>query len=323
MKISIAMATYNGERYLQEQLDSLVRQKLLPHELVVCDDGSTDSTPRILEEFVAEAPFPVRFYRNDKTLGFAENFLKAAHLCRGDWIALCDQDDVWLPNKLSDCANVIALHPHVHMVLQNAWLCDSDLHPGGRLFPNSCRPGLHGSNERPGFWHWFGFLQTFSSIILDEYNSAARPIDSSSANKAQTHDKWLAMIANALGGYIVIKRAAALYRRHETAVTGFHSKRSFRETLRTALETGETVYSLRADAAESAASYLKEMARQIASNTSQRSSRFQPTCSGGYRTFNVCELACMREFHLRKYSATSQLCVEPGHTAVTGFFPAG
>ncbi|HZD75966.1 MAG TPA: glycosyltransferase, partial [Acidobacteriaceae bacterium] len=84
--ISVAMPTYNGERFLREQLDSLVRQTLLPVELVVCDDGSTDSTVEILRRFVTSAPFPVRLYQNDTRLGPGFNFLSALARCAGDLV---------------------------------------------------------------------------------------------------------------------------------------------------------------------------------------------------------------------------------------------
>ena len=73
---------------------------LLPHELVVCDDGSSDNTVSILQEFQKEAPFPVKIHRNPRRLGFADNFLQAASRCNGDWVAFCDQDDIWFPEKL-------------------------------------------------------------------------------------------------------------------------------------------------------------------------------------------------------------------------------
>src|SRR5581483_5816839 len=101
MRISIAMATYNGGQFIREQLDSLSRQTFLPCELVVCDDGSTDHTLAIVETFAASAPFAVRIHRNKKRLGFGPNFLKAASLCDGEVIAFSDQDDVWLETKLA------------------------------------------------------------------------------------------------------------------------------------------------------------------------------------------------------------------------------
>jgi len=94
------MATYNGEKYLSEQLRSLAEQTELPDELVICDDESNDSTARVVGLFAATAPFPVRFIRNEQRLGYYENFMKAAGLCTSEYIAFCDQD-VWLSEKLA------------------------------------------------------------------------------------------------------------------------------------------------------------------------------------------------------------------------------
>ena len=97
-KISIAMATYNGERFLREQLDSLYSQTHVPDEIVVVDDRSTDGTAAILEEYHQKKG--LRYYINEKNLGVNRNFEKAIRLCTGDYVAISDQDDVWLPYKV-------------------------------------------------------------------------------------------------------------------------------------------------------------------------------------------------------------------------------
>jgi hypothetical protein len=99
-QISIAMATLNGARFIRQQLDSFSRQTLLPSELVVCDDGSSDSTVDLVNTFAQTAPFPVTLVTNPKRLGYTANFLQAAQKCRGDLVAFSDQDDEWLPEKL-------------------------------------------------------------------------------------------------------------------------------------------------------------------------------------------------------------------------------
>jgi glycosyltransferase involved in cell wall biosynthesis len=95
------MCTYNGELYLLAQLESIANQSLLPSELVICDDGSVDSTLDIVTDFARSAPFPVRFMRNTTNLGSTKNFELTIELCRGGLIALCDQDDIWRPDKLA------------------------------------------------------------------------------------------------------------------------------------------------------------------------------------------------------------------------------
>ena len=96
--ISIAMTTFNGGMFLREQLESIYNQTKVPDEVVVCDDGSTDDTIAILEEY--KETKGLKLYVNGVQLGVNQNFYKAISLCTGDYIALCDQDDVWLPKKL-------------------------------------------------------------------------------------------------------------------------------------------------------------------------------------------------------------------------------
>lgn len=97
--ISIAMATYNGEKYLREQLDSILAQTIQDFELIVCDDCSTDSTVQILNEYV-EKDSRIKVFVNAKNLGFRKNFEKAIGLCKGEYIALSDQDDIWMTEHL-------------------------------------------------------------------------------------------------------------------------------------------------------------------------------------------------------------------------------
>ena len=96
LHISVAMCTYNGGKYLREQLISIAKQARLPDELIVCDDVSNDATLQILNEFQKMAPFPIRIHRNGVRLGVTKNFEQAIALCNGDIIALSDQDDVWM-----------------------------------------------------------------------------------------------------------------------------------------------------------------------------------------------------------------------------------
>ena len=99
--ISIAMTTYNGEKYLSKQLESISNQSLLPDELVICDDASTDATASIIKEYALNAPFVVRVYLNKENIGYTKNYEKVMSLTSGDLIFLCDQDDIWFPEKIS------------------------------------------------------------------------------------------------------------------------------------------------------------------------------------------------------------------------------
>lgn len=100
-KISIVMCTYNGETYLREQIDSLLIQTQPFYELIIQDDCSTDNTCHIIEEYRHAHPNRnIRLYINTERKGYNRNFLTAFQRAEGDYIAICDQDDVWMPHKL-------------------------------------------------------------------------------------------------------------------------------------------------------------------------------------------------------------------------------
>src|SRR5919199_6162917 len=119
-RVSVAMCTYNGERYLQEQLDSIAAQTCLPDELVVCDDRSSDRTLEIIQIFKSKVSFPVHLHINPENLGTIKNFEKAISLCTGDIIVLSDQDDVWKPHKVETILQAFAKNTKAGYVFSNA-----------------------------------------------------------------------------------------------------------------------------------------------------------------------------------------------------------
>ena len=100
-KISVVMCTYNGARFIREQLDSILNQTYPIYELIVQDDCSTDETVEIVKEYQVRFPqVDIKIYINEKNLGFNRNFLTAIQKAKGEYIAIADQDDIWLLNKL-------------------------------------------------------------------------------------------------------------------------------------------------------------------------------------------------------------------------------
>jgi len=127
MKISIALCTYNGEKFLTEQVNSYLTQTRLPDEVVVCDDCSRDKTVKIIRDFAARAPFLVRLYANKTNLRSTKNFEKAISLCEGDIIVLSDQDDVWHKNKLEKFTAAFETDEQVGLVFCDGELVDENL----------------------------------------------------------------------------------------------------------------------------------------------------------------------------------------------------
>lgn len=113
--VGVVLATYNGEQIIEEQMDSILGQTLEPDLIVVVDDGSSDETCKIVRAY-ADCHNNIRFYENEENLGYIRNFEKGILLCDADYLALCDQDDVWVPDKIETCYQ--KLHP-----VKNGGLC--------------------------------------------------------------------------------------------------------------------------------------------------------------------------------------------------------
>lgn len=201
MKISIAMATFNGEKYLQQQLDSFVAQSRQPDELVVCDDGSSDDTLKVLEAFRKQAPFAVRIYKNETNLGYTKNFEKAMSLCKEDIIFLSDQDDVWFSSKLSDMAAKFETHPDTFVLQADMVLTDEDLNPS----PCTQLGNILSVGNRPEV-----FVTGCGSAIRREWLTLALPIPADIV----AHDNWIHRLALALDVRVLHNKPLQYYRRH-------------------------------------------------------------------------------------------------------------
>lgn len=131
--ISVALCTYNGERYIREQIESILNQTLPVDEIVVCDDGSTDNTLSFIENFQGNTD--IRIYRNETNLGVCANFQKAVDLCRGEYIFFSDQDDIWHTDKTATIIDYFLSNPEKKVVFtdanlineQNDPICDTTL----------------------------------------------------------------------------------------------------------------------------------------------------------------------------------------------------
>jgi hypothetical protein len=222
--VSVAMATFNGQSYLHEQLESIAHQTLLPVELVITDDGSTDATLQIVEEFARNAPFSVKLTCNEARLGYADNFMKAASLCTGDLIAFCDQDDVWMVQKLSVCSQLFA-DPEMLAVGHSAYV----LLPGrkfGQRYPDYHKTRIfEPASSNPLRYPW-GFALVFRRTLLEIAPSDYRPA------KVSAHDQWVWFLASSLGKTALVKDALTLYRQHPGNTFGPPPHRTLVQRLR-------------------------------------------------------------------------------------------
>ena len=229
LSISIAMCTYNGAQYLREQLESISDQGRLPDDMVICDDRSDDGTTHIIEKFAAAAPFPVRVFHNDGRLGSTKNFERAISLCTADIIALCDQDDVWRPDKLAQMEAAFRAEPQTGLVFSDAEVVDEQLHPlGYRLWERSkldatkqrlLREGqafelLLDSNFVTGAT--MAFRSTFKELVLPIPRLPVAP-----KIPVLIHDGWIALLIAAVARFCPLADPLVKYRQHPKQQVGF------------------------------------------------------------------------------------------------------
>jgi glycosyltransferase involved in cell wall biosynthesis len=219
--LSVVMCTYNGERFLHEQLDSLAHQTKLPDELVVCDDGSTDGTADLLEEFRKGAPFQVRLIHNQKNRGVLANFEQALKLCGGQYIALADQDDVWHSDKLDSMLTVfnaiegnrgsekpLLLHTDLRIIDSCGQKLDDSFFQRRRFH------GVHPDPIRELVMQ--NYVTGCATMVNRALVCMALPIPSA----AVMHDWWLALVAAATGDVVTLKRVTMDYRLHSSNQIG-------------------------------------------------------------------------------------------------------
>lgn len=262
--VSIALATYNGERFLEEQLLSLAKQTLLPTELVVGDDGSNDRTVDLIRDFSKTAPFPVRFSVNDYNMGYEDNFLATASRCKATWIAFCDQDDVWLPNRLRNAYDFIqSSDSSLQLIVQDADVVDDSLKLKRNNMLNIDRIRTVPAHGHYGFWVIPGFCQTFRATLVKDYNWHNRGPSFYPDRKKLSHDIWICRLANAIGSTAYIPGSVALYRRHESVVTPENAPLDDAgQRLKYAKQADADAYWRLSDAAQQAAVALTEVSEK-------------------------------------------------------------
>jgi len=216
--LSIALCTYNGERFLPEQLESILAQTRQPDELVACDDCSTDNTLEILQNFKKRAPFPVHIVKNQTNLKVLKNFEKAIELCHGEIIVLSDQDDVWKPHKLAKIEAILNENPDAGYVFSDAEVVDDNLSPLGYGLWESVDFTGRFKNKFTNFRQVECFLEqcfvTGATMgFRAKYKDMVLPFPEMPF--WWIHDAWLAAYLSALGAFgVPISEKLILYRQH-------------------------------------------------------------------------------------------------------------
>ena len=219
-KICLALCTYNGERFLQEQLDSIASQTRLPDLLVTVDDKSSDNTVKIIESFAKKSPFPVKNFVNDRNLGFIKNFQKAVMMCEGEIIVLVDQDDFWVSEKLQIIEKYFNEDPLIDMVFSDAYVVDEKLNSLGyslweSVGINRSKQELFENNKQFEAFLKEIFLTGATMAFRSKYRDKLLPF-----TEDWNHDSWIYGIIAVNGRIRPIPEKLIFYRQHNSNTIG-------------------------------------------------------------------------------------------------------
>jgi hypothetical protein len=228
MKIAIALATYNGAKFLREQLESLLRQSRPPDHVVISDDSSTDDTLGIAEVFRRSAPYRVDIVSNQNRLGPMGNFIRAANTCEAEFVAFCDQDDIWMPTKLELCERALQVTGSLAAIHALEYFCqtsDKQTRPReSKMMPSGMIDGL----KTPPDWIALGMAMVVRKTVLE---TAARlkllwePRFESISKKrpvcildhwSHAHDMYVLTAARLMGSITCIEDVLACHRVHQS-----------------------------------------------------------------------------------------------------------
>jgi glycosyltransferase involved in cell wall biosynthesis len=213
--ISIALCTYNGSRYLKEQLESIAGQTRPPDELIIRDDRSTDDTVEIARRFAETASFLVQVHVNSENVGSTRNFELAIEDCSGDIIALSDQDDLWMPRRLERLESEFAADPRVGLVFSDAELTDENLSPlGVRLWRETFKRRDQGEFEAGRAVDVLLQYNVVTGATM-AFRSSLRPAILPIPKLTEfIHDGWISLVAALTSRVRFVREPLIKYRQH-------------------------------------------------------------------------------------------------------------
>lgn len=234
MRVSVVLCTFNGERYLSQQLESLLSQTRLPEQIVILDDLSRDNSWAILERFADRATscgILVDLRLNPENLGYVRNFEYALNLADGEVIFLCDQDDVWNADKIERITSEFEARPSLRLIHTDAELVDENgLAIGCGLFEalELSKREINDVHENRAF-----DVLIRRSIATGATMAIRRELldDALPFPDHWVHDEWLAVVASLLSGMDCLESRFIDYRQHAFNQIGV-SRRSFIDKIR-------------------------------------------------------------------------------------------
>jgi glycosyltransferase involved in cell wall biosynthesis len=227
MKVSVALCTYNGGNFIEEQLESILSQTIPVNEIIICDDYSIDQTLSIINKFIDNYPSIIKLLKNEVNVGAKKSFEKAIKFASGDLVFLSDQDDIWLENKVEVYLEYFKNNKKCLLLFSDAILIDSDSNDlSGSLWEN-----INFNNEVQLYWK---SNQNIISDLIKNHNKVTgatvcfrrkiiKKILPFDLPFNYWHDAWMTLIAARENGVHFIKDKLTKYRIHSNQQIGLTS----------------------------------------------------------------------------------------------------
>jgi glycosyltransferase involved in cell wall biosynthesis len=235
MKISVALCTYNGQKFISEQLNSILGQTYPVNEIIICDDGSSDNTIGILKEFQVRYPNIIKLFINYINIGGKKNFEKAFSLTTGDLIFFSDQDDVWEKNKVEIIVKTFAMFPDRLGVFSDAYLINETGEKFSYSFLDSLaftemERGLINEKDIHNYILKFGNMVAGSMLaVKKESKKYVLPFQ---LMDVMWHDHWIALALSVESKLSFIDKKLINYRIHNLQQIGAGSEKNIEKVNR-------------------------------------------------------------------------------------------
>ena len=227
--IGTVVATYNGQKYLREQIDSILSQSIRPHKIIVIDDHSTDDTTSILADYKESYPDIVVFEENEENRGYIRTFERGITICHTEYIAISDQDDIWEVEKIEKCYRLLEQNRDAKLCFHDLILIDERGNPLGKTYWESALMPLpaSGSLARERLAHLVNGVPGCTMFFSADLKEHLLPMPNS---RWSGHDWLIAVMGFFLSDPIVVREPLARYRIHpdQTCALAIDMKRKKR-----------------------------------------------------------------------------------------------
>lgn len=259
-RISVALCTWNGEPFLRAQLDSIAAQTASVQEIVVCDDGSTDATARIVRDFAAACRIPVRLEINAARLGVTRNFQKAISLCTGRIIFLCDQDDLWREDKVASLIGCFA-DPGVGLAFSNAEVVNDDLSAAGySLWQSIWFDADEQRRVRSGHALPVLLRHAIAAGSTLAFRADYLPLILPIPDLSHCHDIWITLLIGCVAGICPLDKNLVRHRLHSANTVGMQNHNFLGQIRMARWQVSSGAFRYAADLHEAALNRLRQFA---------------------------------------------------------------